>query len=378
MNYFVIAGEASGDLHAANLIRSINAMDPSSRFTAMGGDLCRDAGATLLRHYRDMAFMGVINVITHLSKIASNLHAAYDFLDHERPDALILVDYPSFNLKVARYCKDRGLPTKVFYYISPKLWAWKSYRIRSIKRYVDAMLLILPFEQEYYRSRGYSPAYYVGNPLCDAIEQWRATGHGATFRQRHELDQRPIIALLPGSRTQEIKGCLPTMLNACRHLLDTHHVLIAGAPGQPGQLYQTLAPNCKVIFDDTYSLLDNALAAIVNSGTATLETALIGCPQVVVYNIALPHLASLVKPLIIKTKYVSLVNIVAGSQVVRELVAADFTTSNVRHEIDRLLTDDTYRSTVLNGYRQVRDLTGDSGGSQRAAKRILQLINHHA
>lgn len=374
MTYFIIAGEASGDLHASSLVREIYSRDPAARIWAMGGDLCANAGAELVRHYRDMAFMGVINVVRNWGKIRDNYREAQRVLTDYKPDVLVLVDYPSFNLKLAKFCKVSGLPTRVVYYISPKLWAWKSYRIRSIRRYVDRMLLILPFEEEYYSSRGYDSAVYVGNPLVDAVGRWRRSGVSHDFRPRHGLDSRPIVALLPGSRTQEIKGCLPRMLSACRRFMVENQVVIAGAPGQPRELYADIAGQCPVVFDDTYSLLDNASAAVVNSGTATLEAALIGCPQAVVYNIALPHLASVVKPYIIKTRHVSLVNIIAGREVVRELIAADFTELNVTAELSRLLNDADYRQRIIDGYGYVSDLLGDEGVAARAAYEIMKLL----
>lgn len=373
MKYFVISGEASGDLHASNLIRELRLLDPSAKVWAMGGDLCQQAGAQLIRHYRDMAFMGIINVVKNWGKISDNFRAACELLSVEQPDVLVLVDYPSFNLKLAQYSKQHNLPTKVVYYISPKLWAWKSYRIRSMKRYVDQVLLILPFEEEYYGSRGYCSAQYVGNPLVDAIDQWRLSGVSATFRQRHGLehDRRPIIALLPGSRTQEIKGCLPRMISACSRFAVENRLVIAGAPGQPKELYDSIAGHCPVIFNDTYSLLDNSVAAVVNSGTATLEAALIGCPQTVVYNIAMPHLASLIKPYVIKTRYVSLVNIIAGREVVKELVAADFKTATLMAEVSRLLTDVSYTQAIKDGYQEIGAMLGEAGVSKRAALAIV-------
>lgn len=374
MKYFIVAGEASGDLHAANLIKALRHRDPEAQVWAMGGDLCREAGAELVRHYRDMAFMGVINVVKNLGKIRSNFHAACRLLENSAPDVLILVDYPSFNLKLAKYCKTHTPKTKVIYYISPKLWAWKSYRIRSIKRYVDSMLLILPFEEQYYKSRGYMAVKYVGNPLVDAIGQWHAGGSSASFRQRNGFDDKPIVALLPGSRTQEIKGCLPRMLEAANNYAGDFRIVIAGAPGQPKELYADIAGDTPVVFDDTYSLLDNAVAAVVNSGTATLETALIGCPQVVVYNIALPRLASLIKPYVIKTRYVSLVNIIAGSEVVRELVAADFRTDYITSELNRLLHDNDYRKAIISAYDDIRNQMGSDNVSACAADEIIKII----
>lgn len=370
MKYFIIAGEASGDLHASNLMHELKSLDPQADFLCLGGDKMAAQGGRLIRHYRDMAFMGFISVIQNWHKIADNFrHARQALLDY-RPDVVILVDYPSFNLKMAKFVKKHLPETPVDYYISPKLWAWKTFRIKSIKKYIDHMYTIFPFETEFYARFGYH-VDYVGNPTQEVIAERPCKGEEFTvFTQRNHLNERPIIALLAGSRMQEIDNCLPRMLQATASFPE-YQPVIAGAPGIEPAHYARLAGNIPVLFGQTYELLQQARAAIVNSGTATLETALIGTPQVVVYHTAGGRFAMLLKKLFIKTKYISLVNIIAGKDVVRELIAHLFTTENITLELSRLLQDDTYRNSMQQAYQAIRDKLGKEKAARKAACLII-------
>ena len=379
MNYFIIAGEASGDMHAADLIHHLRRLDTNAHITGLGGDLMQQQGAHIIVHYRQMAFMGIWNVVRHHKDITHNFRTTQHALLHNKPDALLLIDYPSFNLRIAKWAKHHLPHTRTIYYISPKLWAWKSWRIRSIRRYIDDMYTIFPFETNYYAQRHYH-VNYVGNPLIDHINQHPDLQQSRTdFCHHNGLDpDRPIIALLPGSRTQEITRCLPRMIQAAETTGHNYQIAISTAPGQDTHTYTRAGANTHTLINGhTYALLKHAQAAIVNSGTATLETALIGTPQVVVYNPILPHLASLVKPLVIKTQHVSLVNIIAGQQVVKELIGAHFTTHNTATELNRLLTDTHYTDTMRHHYTHLtHTLTTQHGAAATAATAIINSLNN--
>lgn len=377
MKYFLIAGEASGDLHASNLMAALKDEDAQAEFRFFGGDLMQAVGGTLLKHYREMAFMGIIPVVLHLRTILRNMKTCEKEIEHFNPDVVILVDYPGFNLKIARYVKTK-LRLLVYYYISPKIWAWKQYRIKDFRRYVDRMFCILPFEVEFFRQLHYS-VDYVGNPCVDAVDAFRQkqSAHPDSFRKDEELDNRPILALLAGSRRQEIKDNLPTML-AVAAAYPNHQAVIAGAPGIERAFYQQYMGDskCKIVFDKTYSLLQHSNAALVTSGTATLETALFRVPQVVCYHVKAGKVASFIFRHFFHTKYISLVNLIAGREIVQELFGARFSYREIHDELGRILNDADYRNRMIAGYDSIIRLLGQPGASQRAARLIYTSLRH--
>lgn len=371
MKYFVIAGEASGDLHAAHLMETVRQEDHEALFVGLGGDKMRSAGCDIRVDYRDMAYMGVVAVLRNLHKVQRNFRIAHHALLTERPDVLILIDYPSFNLRIAQFCKKHLPDTKVVYYIPPKVWAWKAWRVHKIARYSDKMLGIFPFEPAYYKRFGYE-CQYVGNPTSDCIREWRAmqkTSKNDTFASG---DSRPLIAILPGSRPSEIKHCLPTMLEAARKVAKAdYQIVVTAAPGIDDAFYTRYLQN-EHLTRDTYGCVTQAQAAVVNSGTATLETALLGCPQTAVYYIACSKwLEWLIRPILFKIKHFTLVNIIADKEVIKELVAKKFTATNIEHELTRLLKDKAYRKQMLCGYDEVRDTLGARPAAKTAAKIIV-------
>ncbi|MBQ8521387.1 MAG: lipid-A-disaccharide synthase, partial [Bacteroides sp.] len=342
MKYYLIVGEASGDLHASNLMRALQEQDATADFRFFGGDLMNGVGGTRVKHYKELAYMGFIPVLLHLRTIFRNMDICKADIVQWQPDVVILVDYPGFNLEVAKYLrKHTDIP--VYYYISPKIWAWKEYRIKNIKRDVDELFSILPFEVPFFEGHHY-PIHYVGNPCVDAVEAFRK-GHTETFDefvQANGLDNKPIVVLLAGSRKQEIKDNLPLMLEAAKGFTKDCQLVLAGAPGMEAASYTPYLREdvpVKIVFGQTYRLLGQARAALVTSGTATLETALFRVPQVVCYYVACGKLVSWLRRKILKVKYISLVNLVAGKEIVRELVADGMTVANVRSELDALLND---------------------------------------
>ena len=380
MRYFLIAGEASGDLHASNLMRELKNADPQGEFCFLGGDLMKAQGGTMIKHYRDMAFMGFVAVLKNLKTVLRNIDDCQKAIDAFGPDVVILIDYPSFNLRMAQYVKE-NYKTPVYYYISPKIWAWKEYRIKKIKRYIDKIFTIFPFETEFYKKHNYK-VDYVGNPTVDSVamrpHQLQSVEE---FCKNNNLEPRPIIALLAGSRKQEISKCLPLMTEAASRF-DGYQIVVAGAPGIEAGFYKQYLNNTSipVIFDQTYELVQQAKLAVVNSGTATLETALIGTPQVVVYHVLFGRLAYWVKNIVIKTKYISLVNLVAERELVKELIAHLFTADNVANEINRIFTDNNYRNDMLKGYADIKAALGEPGTARRTAEKIQQLLaktNHN-
>jgi lipid-A-disaccharide synthase len=375
MKYYLIAGEASGDLHASNLIKELQKEDPDADFRFMGGDLMQAAGGRLVRHYREVAFMGVGPVALHLRTILRAMQTCRDDVRRYRPDAVILIDYPGFNLKIAKYVKTK-LNIPVCYYISPKIWAWKQYRIKDFRRYVDRMFCILPFEKDFYRKLNY-PVDYVGNPTVDAVEQYREQqlNRGDTFRLDEGLSDMPIIALLAGSRRQEIKDNLPTMLNVAAAFAE-YQPVIAGAPGIDRAYYDlfTQGHQAKIVFGKTYPLLHHSAAALVTSGTATLETALFRVPQVVCYRTPLPWLTGFIFRRFFHTPYISLVNLIAGRKVVEELFADSFSQEAIRAELERLLHRGGYKDNVLSGYDEVISILGSAGASRRAAQELVRFL----
>lgn len=377
MKYFLIAGEASGDLHASNLMAALKNEDAQAEFRFFGGDLMQAVGGTLLKHYREMAFMGIIPVVLHLRTILRNMKTCEKGIERFHPDVVILVDYPGFNLKIARYVKTK-LRLPVYYYISPKIWAWKQYRIKDFRRYVDRMFCILPFEVAFFQQLHYS-VDYVGNPCVDAVDAFRQkqSAHPDSFRKDEELDNRPILALLAGSRRQEIKDNLPTML-AVAAAYPNHQAVIAGAPGIERAFYRKYMGDsvCKIVFDKTYSLLQHSNAALVTSGTATLETALFRIPQVVCYYVKAGKVASFIFRHFFHTKYISLVNLIAGREIVQELFGARFSYREIHDELGRILNDADYRNRMIAGYDSIIRLLGQPGASQRAARLIYTSLRH--
>ena len=374
MKYFIIAGEASGDLHASNLMRELQKVDAQAEFCFLGGDLMEAQGGKLIKHYRNMAFMGFVAVLKNARTILKNLNDCKQAIVDFKPDVLILVDYPSFNLRIAKFVK-QNLEMPVYYYISPKLWAWKEYRIKEIKLFVDKVFTIFPFETAFFKKHNYE-VEYVGNPTVDSIsERPNKSQTFEEFTSKNQLSSKPIIALLAGSRKQEIIACLPRMIQAASQFT-THQVIIAGAPGIDPTFYQSFINNkdIEIVVGQTYDLVQHASAAVVNSGTATLETAIIGTPEVVVYHIMLGRLGNLIKNLVIKVKYISLVNLIADKLVVKELMAHHFTAESVAHELDLLLNNTAYRQTMLDNYSIIHKELGNPGTAERAAKKMVELL----
>ena len=370
MKYYLIVGEASGDLHASCLIHSLKEKDHEAEFRFFGGDLMAAEGGTIVRHYRELAYMGFIPVLIHLPTILKNMKMCKRDIVEWRPDVVILVDYPGFNLKIAKFLKKKtSIP--VFYYISPKIWAWKEYRIKNIKRDVDHLFSILPFEVPFFEVKHHYPIHYVGNPTADEVRRFKASYDG-----RFPTFSKPVIAILAGSRLHEIKDNLPVMLRATDHLADRFQLVVAGAPSVPHDYYLQFFGNRKVeiVYDQTYPLLMNAHAALVTSGTATLETALFDVPQVVCYATPLPRLISVLRRILLKVKYVSLVNLIADSEVVKELVAADYSEENVRREIDAIIADGPQRNAMKEGYAEVWRRLGKESAPDNAARQIVKLL----
>lgn len=375
MKYYLIVGEASGDLHASNLMKALMAEDPEAEFRFFGGDLMTAIGGTCVKHYRELAYMGFIPVLLHLRTIFSNMDRCKHDIEAWKPDVLILVDYPGFNLKIAAYIK-KHTQIPIYYYISPKIWAWKEYRIKNIRRDVDKLFSILPFEVDFFRGHHY-PVDYVGNPCVDAVDSFLRTDTETKeqFCQRLNLESsRPIIALLAGSRKQEIKDNLSRMMEASRSF-PQYQFVIAGAPGITPEFYSHyLTDGAKIVFGETYRLLRHSEAALVTSGTATLETALFRVPQVVCYYTAAGKLVSFLRRHILKVKYISLVNLVSGSEVVTELVADGMTVDNIRRELSAIIEGGSRRIQMLSGYDRMIQILGTPGASERAAKLMVKYL----
>ncbi|TVR72601.1 MAG: lipid-A-disaccharide synthase [Marinilabiliales bacterium] len=366
MRYYIIAGEASGDLHGSKLMKAIRDFDPDADFRFWGGDLMKAAGGTLVRHINTTSFMGFWEVLKNIGKIFRALRLCRKDLIRFSPDALILIDYPGFNLRMARYAKKHGI--RVIYYISPKVWAWNSSRVKIIKKYVDHMLTILPFETEFFRRYGFQ-VDYVGNPVADAIENRSCRSESAEmFRTRTGVGDKPLIAVLPGSRIQEINGCLPVMLSVAGRF-SGYRFVIAGAPSVPPDIYQRITGGkFTVLFNETYALLQHSSAAIVVSGTATLETGLLGIPFVVCYRGS--FVSYQIARMFIRVRYISLVNLILEKEVVRELLQDRLSSRNLAEEMDRILSDHVYRENMLSEMNRLRLLVGSAGASERAAGKI--------
>ena len=376
MKYYLIVGEASGDLHASHLMAALKVEDPQAEFRFFGGDLMAAVGGTMVKHYKELAYMGFIPVLLHLRTIFANMKRCKEDIVAWQPDVVILVDYPGFNLSIAKFLRAKThIP--VYYYISPKIWAWKEYRIKNIKRDVDELFSILPFEVEFFEDKHHYPIHYVGNPTVDEVTLFRAeypeTFDG--FIRENNLDSKPIIALLAGSRKQEIKDNLPDMLRAASAFPE-YQLVLAGAPGISPDYYHEYIGDAKVkiLFGQTYRLLQQAEAALVTSGTATLEAALFRVPQAVCYHTPIGKVISFLRRHILTVKYISLVNLIANREVVKELVADTMTVEQVRAELERILYDKDYRQRMLDGYEYMAERLGDAGAPKRAAQEMVRLL----
>jgi lipid-A-disaccharide synthase len=395
MKYYIIAGEASGDLHGSNLIKELRKADPGTEVRCWGGDLMAAAGGVLVKHYKDLAFMGFVEVLSNLRTIFRNLEFCRQDIQTYKPDALILVDYPGFNMRIAKWAHQQGI--KVIYYISPQVWAWKEGRVRQLKEHVDKMLVILPFEKDFYRRWNFE-VEYVGHPLVEVIDRFLAdthlhtmqtlaptnslTAHSSQLAASSPLEARssqlaaPIIALLPGSRRQEILKKLPLMLEVCHHF-PNYLFVVAKAPGLEDAFYNDMLkayPNVSSVRNETYALLSKASAACVTSGTATLETALFGVPEIVCYK-GSPLSYQIAKRLI-KVKYISLVNLIMDKLVVKELIQDQLTPDNLRKELDILLNDPQKQGQLRADYKALKELLSQGGhASANAAHSILQFLN---
>lgn len=369
MKYYLIAGEASGDLHGANLMRALAEIDPQAQFRFWGGDRMEAVGGKLIKHYRDLAFMGFWEVVTNLRTILRNIDLCKGDITAYQPDALIFIDYPGFNMRIAKWAKQQGIPTH--YYISPQIWAWKENRIKAIRRDVDAMYVILPFEKDFYEGKHQYPVHFVGHPLLDAIAVRREVSM-EVFKRENGLDECPIIALLPGSRKQEIAKMLSVMLS----VVGSYHpyqFVIAGAPSLGYDFYRQFIreENVHFVSGKTYDLLSHAHAALVTSGTATLETALFRVPEVVCYRGN--WISYQIAKRVISLKYISLVNLIMDAPVVTELIQGDLNTRNLKVELDKLL-DPAYRDKLQRDYQALRERLGNEGASRRTAQAIYNSL----
>ena len=365
MKYYIIAGEASGDLHGSNLMKAIYKNDPQAEMRFWGGDLMQAVGGTLVKHYRDLAFMGFAEVVANLGTILKNISYCKKDIANFQPDTIIFIDYPGFNMRIAKWAKKQGF--KTHYYIAPQLWAWKENRINAMKRDIDKLFVILPFEKDFFEKKHNYPVAFVGHPLIDAIHQYPVSNL-AEFRATHNLDERPIIALLPGSRKQEIKKMLSVMLRMVPEFPE-YQFIIAGAPSQAFSFYEPFieGTTIKFVSNKTYDLLRVAHAALVTSGTATLETALFKVPEVVCYRTS--KISYQIAKRIITLKYISLVNLIMDELVVTELIQDDFNTNRVREALNKLL-DPEHRNQLLKKYDELEKKLGGLGASQKTADLI--------
>jgi len=374
MKYYLVAGEASGDLHASNVMRELKALDPEATFRFFGGDKMASIGGEPVKHYRDMAFMGIVAVALNARKVLENLALCKKSVSDWRPDVLILVDYASFNLKIARYVKENipGLP--VHFYISPKIWAWKEYRINAFRKYIDKMFVILPFETAFFAKHDF-PVDYVGNPCVDSIAEFRSKPFDSiAFKAKYGLDERPVLAILPGSRRAEIKSNLPLMLEAAlKH--PKFQVVVSGAPGVEESFYAPfVTTDTRLIFGETYNLLELAYTALVTSGTATLETCLISTPQVVCYAYRGGSLPNWIFKHFMHVPYISLVNLIADKMVVPELMGILFNKVQLETTLEPLLSDTPERRAMLQGYAEVQDKLGKPGAAAKTAALIYRAL----
>jgi len=369
MKYYIIAGEASGDLHGANLMKSLKEEDNESEFRFWGGDLMAQHGGTQVKHYKDLAFMGFAEVIMNLRTILGNISFCKKDIMKNKPDVIILIDYPGFNLRIAEFAKKNGI--KVFYYISPQIWAWKEGRIKDIKKNVDKMFVILPFEKDFYKKHEYN-VDFVGHPLLDAIET-KERIDDSVFRKEFGLDKRPIIAMLPGSRNQEIKKSLPLMLSV-KESFKNYQFVIAGAPSQGFDYYKQFIKDdqIKFISNRTYDLLQHSKAALVTSGTATLEAALFRVPEIVCYKAN--YFSYHIGKKLIKIDYISLVNLIMDTEVVTELIQNDFNTNRLTSELNNILEGEG-RKKMLDNFDKLISILGGSGASKNTAQLMLKYLH---
>ena len=376
MKYYLIAGEASGDLHASHLMQQLQQQDAAAEFRFFGGDMMAAVGGTCVKHYRELAYMGFLPVLLHLRTILRNMRFCKEDIKAWQPDVVILVDYPGFNLDIAKYVhqlkfKVQSSKFKVYYYISPKIWAWKEHRIKNIKRDVDELFSILPFEVDFFEKKHHYPIHYVGNPTASEVRAY-LTSRPLPL----EGDGGRLIALLAGSRKQEIKENLPAMIEATRHLVGQYELVLAGAPSIEPSYYDQFLKGTQVrlVVNETYPLLAKATAALVTSGTATLETCMFRVPQVVCYRTPMPRLFGFLRKYFLKVPYVSLVNLIANREVVKELVANTFSVGAIRQELEAILPGGSMREAMLSDYEEIHRLLGESDAPEKAATIMINLL----
>jgi len=370
MKYYIIAGEASGDLHGSNLMKALYHEDSNAEIRFWGGDLMQSAGGTLVKHYRDLSFMGFLEVVLNLKTILNNIKICKKDIVEFQPDVLVFIDYPGFNMRIAKWAKELGM--KTHYYISPQIWAWKENRIKDIKRDIDKMYVILPFEKDFYENKHHYKVEFVGHPLIDAIQD-RNSVIESDFRKENNLSEKPIIAILPGSRKQEITKMLSLMLSVVADFPD-YQFVIAGAPSQEHSFYAPFitSENCHFISNKTYDLLSVSYAALVTSGTATLETALLKVPEVVCYKGS--WLSYQIAKRIVTLKYISLVNLIMDKEVVTELIQENCTTKNLKIELQKIV-EPNYRSALRKNYDALEKKLGGNGASQKTAQLIVRNLH---
>lgn len=372
MKYFIIAGEPSGDLHGSNLLRNLLTADPDADISCWGGDMMKEAGGKLLKHYRETAFMGAWEVLVNIRKVKANFAECRSQINTIKPDVVILIDYPGFNMRIAKYVKHLGI--RVFYYISPKFWAWKEGRVEKIKKYVDRLYIIFPFEKAFFKKHGYD-AVYLGNPLIDQVGSWRReTGDRKTLMNSLGLGEKPVIALLAGSRLQEVKKILPEMVSVANSLPD-YQFVVAGMDHVPDKIYRDiigLVP-VTVIYKKTYDLLAVAEAALVTSGTATLEAALFDVPQIVCYKTS--ALTYRIGKMLVKVRFLSLVNLIMDREVVRELIQTDLNQMSLYRELQGIIRTGHKHDIIRADYKQLRRMLGDTGASARIASDMVEKLN---
>lgn len=372
MRYYIIAGEASGDLHGSNLIKGIREIDSSAQIRCWGGDLMKEAGAELVKHYKEGAIMGFVEVVANLGKLAKNLNDCKNDIINYNPDVVVLIDYPGFNFRIAQFAKERGM--RVFYYIAPKVWAWKEKRVHKLKKYVDRLFIIFPFEIEYFKKWGID-AIYRGNPLLDSVDN-----HSSADETKEDFQKRTgigtaetTVALLAGSRRGEIKYLLPRMMQVAEKY-PNYRFLLACAPSMEREFYEGIVgkkcSNIKLLFGETYSILRHSDAAIINSGTASLEAALIGVPQVVCYGGN--EISYQIAKRVVKLKYISLANLIMDKGLFKELIQHDCTPQKISQELDNLLNNSEYRAKMISDYRNVRDVLGGKGASAKVARAMIE------
>jgi len=371
---YIIAGEASGDLHGSNLMKELLKQEPSLEMRFWGGDKMAAVGGKPVKHIKDLAFMGFLEVILNLKTILGNIRYCKEDIAKYKPDTLILIDYPGFNMRIAEWAHGQGI--QVLYYISPQIWAWKQNRVHKIKKVVDKVFCILPFEKDFYAKFGVE-VEFVGNPLIDAIDTFESEKFNKVqFYKEQQLDERPIIAILPGSRVQEVKLKLPIMLEAVKNKLSDYQIIIAGAPNLEADFYNSILGNnpVKIVYRNTYGLLSVSTAALVTSGTATLETALFEVPEVVCYKGS--YLSYLIAKQLIKVKYISLVNLIMDREVVKECIQADCNPKLIASELDKILPQGEKHTTLLSDYKTLKKILGGVGASEETAKRMLKTMQN--